>query len=285
MENLQGEPTTNRKMADAFVHDIYTEDYKDKKGGVTQLSAEINETISNMMQKGNYPEIQVVEGVKPKTYRWNTDISNRNDNFERVSTSDRKQHHKKKGKDEQGLYQPLREYLKTRGIYAKRIDEKKSINRGGKGRNKWRHPDVVGVEGLISGKKLHHSIKAIAKYTIDRAKLYAYEVKEEVTGRSLREDFHQTVSSSIWANFGFLCAEKFDVNDETRQELRQLNQAYGIGFILIDRKNPKESEIVFPAREKKVDLEICSTLAYENTDFEDFISRALDVYETGNVRF
>lgn len=91
----------------------------------------------------------------------------------------------------------------------------------------------------------------MAELTIDKAKLYAYEVKEEVTGRSLRDDFHQTVSGSIWANFGYLCAEKFDVDDETKHELKQLNNAYGIGFILIDRKNPNESKIIIQAKEKR----------------------------------
>lgn len=292
LQGLQGGTTTNRQMADAFVNELYVDEYRDKRGGVIQLSREINKFLGDMMSSGKYPQIQIIEGVKPKTYRWNATDTYRidiNGNFERMSKPvpivNKQRKSKKKGKDEEGLYEPLIQYLrKELGIYAKRIDEKKNPNKGGKGRNKWRHPDIVGVKGLISDKKLHPTIAHIAKHTTDKAKLYAFEVKERVTGASLREQFHQTVSCTIWANFGYLCAEHFDKDTNTEKELKQLNNACGIGFIIINRRKPEKSEIYMKAKEKKEDLEICSTLM-DNGDFSEFMNRALNVFENGKVIF
>lgn len=286
LKSRTGEPTTNRGMADAFVHEMYVDEYKHKRGGAIQLSAEINKYLIDMMNSGNYPDIKIIEGVRPKTYCWGA-VKDSYVKPKQTNTKNQRSN-KPKGKDEKGLYEPLIKFLKEdQGIYAVRIDERKTIDGGKrrKNKNKWRHPDVVGVEGLISGKKLHHSIQTMAKLTIDRAKLHAYEVKETVTGSTLRDDFHQTVSNTIWANYGYLCAENFDEDPEFEKELHQLNKAYGIGIIIIDRKNPIASNIHIEAREKKVDLEICSTLTETNKNFQDFIGQALDVFETGNVRF
>lgn len=298
MSDRKGEGISSRQMAEAFMNELYISEYRGKKGGVTQLSSEIYKEVGNMQKKGKYPEvIYVPKSKKPKLYCWNEqfsyprnidDVPVRDRNFPETrptATTRKQQKTKRKGKDEEGLYQPLVDYLRDEmKMYAERIDDKTS-KKPGKGRNKWRHPDVVAVQGLISPKNLHHSIQQIAKLTSDRAKLWAFEVKEEITGRSLREDFHQTVSSSVWANYGYLCAERIDKDDDTEKELRQLNKAYGIGFILINRKRPQETHTVIEATERRVDLDICNALAKNNRDFEMFIEKAARVFELGIVDF
>lgn len=281
-------------IADDFIKNMEVH----KKKNPLNFHATITTTIKNKIRDENLaPQLKDMPGSsKPKTYYWDNGNPDLDENFEPIikprpegsgkkpRKSKQRGTKRRQGKNEKGLYDPLVKYLrKEMRIYAKRIEEKKVLKRGGKGRNKWRHPDVVGVQGSISDKDLHHSVQSIAKLTIDKAKLFAFEVKEEVTGSSLRGDFHQTVASTIWANYGFLCAEKFDTDDETEHELKQLNNAYGIGLILINRKNPEDSYIHTKARETRVDLEICSTLAKNNEDFANFITRAVNVYETGIV--
>ena len=279
---------SSKDIADKFVYELYVETHGHKEP--SYLQSVIHTNIKQLRNK--YSQLKYKEGSEnPRIYYWEGDKPDLVDRFEAATKSRqenniRRERKEKKDKNEEGLYKPLIEFLKKeKGMYARRIDEKKSANKGGKGRNKWRHPDVVGVKGLISDKDLHPMIKQIAEVTMDKAELYAFEVKVVVPGNLLRDYFHQTVANSIWANYGFLCAERFDRDADTDKELKQLNNAYGIGFIIINRKNPKESHILIEAKRKKVDLEICSTLTKDNIDFSDFISRALDVYKTGNVRF
>lgn len=254
----------------------YPNEYRNK--GIDQLKSEVGAQFSRIKD----PHIKIVQNSSPTRRYWDENENG----IVRIDDEQPIQNRSPRRKNRQlehDLYEPLTQYLKEKqGMYAVRINESKSSNKG-KGRNKWRHPDVVGVKGLISNKNLHPSIIAIAKLTVDKAKLYAFEVKGTVTGSSLRDDFHQTVSGSIWANYGFLCTENFDADEETKNELEQLNEAYGIGLIIINKKKPVESYIHTKAREKKLKLDICSTLARNNTDFENFIGHAVGVFENGIV--
>ena len=290
-------------IAKKLIYEVLPEKHGHRNEKV--MGSVINRDIKQMQDKGTCPkELEnLVVDKKPRTYYWDNGNPELTDDFELIIKRRQKSSPKKAtrqnaklqtttkpktketGKDEKGLYKPFVEYLRNeKGMFAKRIGENTSTGRR-KGRDKWRHPDIVAVEGLISPTDIHPSIQKIIHVTSDRAKLYAYEIKEEITGRDLRDYFHQTVASTIWANFGYLCAERIDADKETDDELDQLSKAYGVGFMLIDRNDPENNHIVKKAKERPVDLDICNALAQTNKDFEKFINTAARVFENGIVEF
>ena len=62
------------------------------------------------------------------------------------------------------LYDKLREYLFSKGIYSMRIDEKTSSNTKGRGGNKWLFPDIVGIKD--SSKDWYDGVKKLSKNLI-----------------------------------------------------------------------------------------------------------------------
>jgi len=185
---------------------------------------------------------------------------------------------------ESDLYPILGSYLKSElNIYSRRIDEKKSKNNKGPKGNIWLHPDVVGVELLDENwnTKVKQSIKGAGG---NRVKLYSFEVKKKVTQSSLREDFFQAVSNSSWANQGFLVAEELKASDLLFAELKMLSTLHGIGFILLNKENPSESQMLLTAREKsEPDWVSINRLVNENSDFEEFITSLKIYYDSSEI--
>ena len=63
-----------------------------------------------------------------------------------------------------------------------------------------------------------------------------------------------------------------DEDAEFIDELRRLNNAFGIGVIKLNAENISQSEIVFRATSRKnLDWDTINTLIKENTDFKQFI--------------
>lgn len=185
---------------------------------------------------------------------------------------------------ESDLYPILGSFLKSElNIYSRRIDEKKSKNNRGPKGNIWLHPDVVGVELLDENwnTKVKQSIKGAGG---NRVKLYSFEVKKKITQSSLREYFFQAVSNSSWANQGYLVAEELKASDFLFAELKMLSTLHGIGFILLNKENPSESQTLLPAREKiEPDWVSINRLVTENSDFEEFITSLKIYYDSSEI--
>ncbi len=103
-------------------------------------------------------------------------------------------------------------------------------------------------------------------------KIFSFELKKEIDFSNIRECYFQAVSNSSWASEGYLVVEKMDEDAEFIDELRRLNNAFGIGVIKLNAENISQSEIVFRATSRKnLDWDTINTLIKENTDFKQFI--------------
>ncbi len=184
--------------------------------------------------------------------------------------------------EEKDLYPILMKFLKSKNIYSKRIDEKKSKNTYGSGGNKWLHPDIVG----ISIKDHFFDIETkncLNNFNYNKIEMFSYEVKKVIKMSDVREYFFQAVSNSSWSNNGYLVATEID--PIAFKELTGLYSRLGIGFILLNTKEPEKSEIKLEAEHKKdVNWESIDRLLTENKDFKDFIIHIREYFQTGRIR-
>ncbi|WP_195514055.1 COG2958 family protein [Turicibacter sanguinis] len=167
--------------------------------------------------------------------------------------------------------------------YSKTIYHENS-NKKQKGYNKWLHPDLVGVyfpfnDYLTETQKLQEAFK-ISSY-----KLFSFELKIKLNFANLRECYFQAVSNSSWANEGYLVALEIDDDPLLRDELRRLNNSFGIGIIKLNSSEIEQSEILFPSKEKEfIDWETIDRLADENGDFKCFMSDLTEDIKVGKVK-
>lgn len=247
------------------------------------LATEISSGL--LTQEKSYPRLKSNRESKPRKYYWSEEnvgekFKNTETKFENSEVKDNKKDNKQQEKD---FYDPLRQYLKDKlKVRARRINENRSTKRGKAGSNEWLHPDIVGVEGLVSG--WTSEIKALAEETNHKkAKLWSLEVKQKIDSSNVRVYFLQAVANSSWANLGYLAVGKI-ADDETKAELRMLANLYGIGVIIINKDRPTESSIFIAARERdEIDLATCNRLVRANPEFAKFIEEARDVYRTGKI--
>lgn len=154
--------------------------------------------------------------------------------------------------------------------YTKTIYHEKS-NKDKKGKNKWLHPDIVGVYFPFDDYD-HSTLKMIESFSENAIKMFSFEMKTEIDMLHLREYFFQAVSNSSWANEGYLVALKYSNDSELLDEMRRLNNAFGIGFIQLNSENIEQSEILLPAKvNSALDWETINRLVEENPDFKIFI--------------
>lgn len=139
-----------------------------------------------------------------------------------------------------------------------------------KGRNQWLHPDMVGVYYPF----VDYSKQVLNLFSVvgeNPYKMFSFELKKEINYSNLREYYFQAVSNSSWAHEGYLVALK--VEEELYEELRRLNNAFGIGIIRLNPVNISQSEILFTSKERnKLDWETIERLVEENKDFRTFIA-------------
>lgn len=185
--------------------------------------------------------------------------------------------------DESSLYPILNQYLRHIGIRSKRINEKKSKNSKGAGGNKWLHPDLVGLK--IKDEKFNREIKeCLNNFSYNRVEMLSYEVKKTISLGDVRESFFQAVSNSSWANVGYLVATEIKC-ERTFEELSILSALHGIGFILLDKENPKESKILLPALNKEnVDWRTINRVLEENSDFKEYVVNIKEYFQTNRIR-
>ena len=168
---------------------------------------------------------------------------------------------------ERSLHPLFCSYLRNRNIYAKTIYHEKTPNKIDNNA-KWVHPDIVGVqfEDFKNDATLSLLKATEPKQSVH---IYSYELKRRIeSDYQLKQYYFQALSNSSWANFGYLVA--FEINEDLTEEMERLNNAFGIGVILMQAN---ESKILFPAREKALDYNTIEKLNNLNPDFCEFIKK------------
>ena len=109
--------------------------------------------------------------------------------------------------------------------------------------------------------------------------IYAYELKLKLTLGSLTEYYFQALSNSGWANEAWLAAMEIDENDiDLMEEMKRLNQSFGVGIIKLNYDNPEDSEILFSAQKRNyLDIDTMHKLCY-NRQFQDFINDINEIF-------
>jgi hypothetical protein len=174
---------------------------------------------------------------------------------------------KKKTYTERDLHILLSSYLKSIGIYSKTIfHEQSTYNKDNN--QTWSHPDMVGTQFInLHTKASQNFLKAIK--SVETLKLTSYEIKKEVNNDSeLKKAFFQAVSNSSWANYGYLVA--FEFSDNLREEMKRLNESFGIGIIKLS-SNPYESQELLQPKYRDLDIKTLDKLCRINKEFEIFI--------------
>lgn len=170
---------------------------------------------------------------------------------------------------EEDLHIPLTKYLYSMKIYSKTINANATdINL--KGKMKWGTPDIVGV---TFKDYINKSVLELFNHiNLSTTEIYAYELKLKLTLGNLTEYYFQALSNSGWANEAWLVAMEIDENDiDLMEEIKRLNQSFGVGVIKLNYYNPEYSEILFSAQKRNnLDIDTMHKLCY-NRQFQDFI--------------
>jgi len=188
--------------------------------------------------------------------------------------------------DERDLHPLLVTYANTNThfkAFLKTIFHEKS-KKGKVGLNEWLHPDLVGV--FFPYKEFTKETLDIQKQlAITSIKLFSFEMKINLTFANLRKYFFQAVSNSSWANEGYLVTLKLEEDPMLLDEIRRLNNAFGIGLIKLNSNNVFESEILFPAKERAdIDWDTANRLAKENEDFRNFLEDIAEDTKLGKIK-
>lgn len=169
--------------------------------------------------------------------------------------------------EERSLHKLFCNYLRTRNIFAKTIFHEKSSSRADNAQ-KWVHPDIVGVQ--FEEFKNDATLSLLkASEPKESVHIYSYELKRKIdSDYTLKQCYFQALSNSSWANYGYLVA--FEINEGLDEEMERLNNAFGIGIILMQAS---DSKILYPAREKALDYNTIEKLNNINPDFCSFITK------------
>lgn len=153
-----------------------------------------------------------------------------------------------------------------------------------KGQNEWLHPDLVGVYFPFRDYK-SETLEIQNHLSITSIKLFSFELKISLNFGNLRQSYFQAVSNSSWANEGYLVTLNIDDDPTFKDEVRRLNNAFGIGIIKLNPENIFESEILFPSRiNQEIDWDTVNRLANENSDFNDFLKLITEDCKLGKVK-
>ncbi len=156
--------------------------------------------------------------------------------------------------------------------------------KGTKGQNEWLHPDMVGVYFPFRDYK-PETLDIQNHLSISSIKLFSFELKVHVNFLNLRQAYFQAVSNSSWANEGYLVTLNLDDDPALRDEIRRLNNAFGIGLIKLNAENIYESEILFPARiNTEIDWDTVNRLVTENANFSTFLKLIAEDCKLGKVK-
>lgn len=172
---------------------------------------------------------------------------------------------------ERDLHKLLCSSLRVKNIYAKTIFHEKTLKKADPALI-WVHPDIVGVEiERFENDTTLSILKAVEPSEI--VKIYSFELKKNIeSDNQLKQYFFQALSNSSWANYGYLVA--YDISESLNDEMSRLNEAFGIGIIKMDAR---EYQVLFPARERKLDYNTIEKLNGISPDFKEFISHVAKI--------
>jgi uncharacterized protein len=169
---------------------------------------------------------------------------------------------------ERDLHMLLSTYLNSTGVSSKTIFHEAS--NGKDPHQVWTHPDMIGVQfNTMKSSATHQLLQCID--SAETFKLSSYELKREINSdNDLKMAYFQAVSNSSWANYGYLVT--FQFSSSLTDELKRLNQAFGIGLIEL-KANPFQSQVIFQPRERPLDFSTIDKLCRMNKSYESFIQK------------
>lgn len=197
-----------------------------------------------------------------------------------------KEEKKKKAFNERDLHTLLVAFANTDTHFRAHLKTifHENSKRAKKGMNKWLHPDLVGVYFPYDEFALE-TLDVQRQLAISSIKVFSFELKIKIDFSNLREYYFQAVSNSSWANEGYLVTLNLDDDSTLLDEMRRLNNAFGIGVIKLNASNIYESEIIFPSEIKNdIDWDTANRLAKENIDFRSFLSDIAEDIKLGKVK-
>lgn len=156
------------------------------------------------------------------------------------------------------------------------------------GECKWNYPDIVGVYFPYNkyfpynGYK-EETLKFLHHTGQKRHKLFSFELKKELSFSNLKESYFQAVSNSTWANEGYLVVFgiKDKYKDKVLDELKRLNQSFGIGVIKLESEI-SNSKILLPAKEREIDIPTLNMLIEQSpVDVKPFMEKINKQIEKG----
>ncbi|MGL2826760.1 HTH domain-containing protein [Helicobacter pylori] len=168
--------------------------------------------------------------------------------------------------------------LQCKTIYHEKCKKDK------KGKGEWNYPDIVGVyfpynKYFPYDKYQKETLEFLQHTGQKRHKLFSFELKKELSFSNLKESYFQAVSNSTWANEGYLVV--FILDDKVLNELRRLNQSFGIGVIKLE-SDISNSKILLPAKEREIDIPTLNMLVEQSPeDFEPFMEKINKQIKTG----
>lgn len=292
-ELLKSKPTQRFKAREIaeWIHTNYPHETSEKMSRSTFIESEnallaqiVAEIGSNRPQwQSRFPNLRTTEG-RPRQYYW----TDKSESEEVVEAESAQSVLNSTSADsgrllERDLYPMLIQFAASEfAATAFRIDEGTASNRRGPGGNKWLYPDVVALEALTVGLN-KEVIEAVRQSGERRARLWSFEAKRLLNRSNVREAYFQAVSNSSWASFGYLVASEIE-GAETLKEIQMLYSVHGIGLIELDTNSPTESVVRIPARERMtIEWSMCSRLADENKDFQNFVRKVRQFYQTGDL--
>lgn len=187
--------------------------------------------------------------------------------------------------NERSLHPVLVKYLDTNAHFNcltktifHEVSKKKSKNA-----DKWTHPDLIGI---------YFPFKDYEKLTLDTLallneksyKVFAFEMKINITLANLREYYFQAVSNSSWANEGYLVAPNISDDDDFMSELSLLNNAFGIGVIKLNIEFPEQSEILFYSKlRNSIDINMLDKLISKNNNVQEIFNNLVESNQLSRI--
>jgi len=252
------------------------------KTPINTLSARLSVDVKH----NNNPTFKKV-GDKPSRYILNNGGSELSDDILENTSSISKHMKSAQSKfTERDLHIILSSYVRANehfGCLTKTIYHEVSKRRKN-GINKWLHPDIVGVHFPFES-YTENTLKLFDVLKVNPYKLYSFEIKKELNFSNLREYYFQAVSNSSWAHEGYLVVLNLSDDTDLMDEIRRLNNAFGIGVIRLNQEHFMQSEILFSAKERdSLDWDTVNRLVAENPDFRKFLDDLMEDITVGKVK-
>jgi hypothetical protein len=167
--------------------------------------------------------------------------------------------------------------------YTKTIYHENSTKKT-KGANEWLHPDLVGV--YFPFNDYSNETRDLQSYlNVSSIRLFAFEMKIQLSFSNLRQSYFQAVSNASWANEGYLVCLHINEDPDLKNEIQRLSNSFGIGVIKLNTNSINESEIIFPAKYREtIDWDTVNRLEEDSPDFKMFISDLVEDIKISKIK-